>query len=235
MNVVESSKNKITENMIKKTPVTDKNLEHRQIKIEKIDAGVYLYSMGKTTCIGTIKHVISQHPRSKTSPCAATLISRYIMVPGSCTPRATRQYSKGRTIEINNLIKSSFSCVLPLHLYPSTQIYLLADLVSVDGGSRTCAINCLSYCLSKTKLPYVGKPIAVAFGLNAADELVVDLNYEEDSTGHADCPVVFNMPTKKLLNLQMEGKMTREQFLKGFDAALEAAKKIYTHQEKLDI
>ena len=209
-----------------------KNLELRKTQIKNIDQDVYMYSMGKTACIGAIRHVMSQHPRSKTSPYGATIMSRYNMLPGSCTPRATRQYSKGRTIEINNLITSSFSTVLPLHLYPRTQIYLLADMIQLDGGSRTCAINCISYCLLKLKLPHIGIPLAVAYGLNSSKELVLDLNYQEDSKGFADCPVVFNMPSGKLINLQMEGEMTCEQFIRGFNAAYLAIEKLYNKNFK---
>ena len=221
------------------TPVTalnlsgtkKKKLDCRKIEFYEITRGVYSYSMGNTSCIGAIKHVISEHPRSKTSVYNATLWARYIMLPGSCTPRAIRQYSKRRTIEINNLIARSFAAVLPLHLYPNTQIYLLADMVALDGGSRCAAINCLSYALKNSKLPYVGLPIAIAFGLDAQNELVMDLNYVQDSTGLADCPVVFNMPTGKIINMQMQGTMTRDQFIRGLDESLKVARQIYAYQK----
>ena len=108
---------------------------------------------------------------------------------------------------------------------------MMADLVAVDGGSRCVAINALSCCLARLKIPIVGHPVAIAYGINAEGQLICDLDYKQDSEGLADCPIVFNMPTAAVIGLQMQGQMTKDQFMNGMRMALGHAQAIHRIHE----
>ena len=64
------------------------------------------------------------------------------------------------------------------------------------------------------------------------DKLVVDLNGEEDN--NSECDLAFAMlPTKNLVTLlQMDGVITREEFVKLLELAKSSCEKIYEMQKK---
>jgi len=63
-----------------------------------------------------------------------------------------------------------------------------------------------------------------------SETMVVDLAKEEDNFGQADIPLGYVPRTGQIVLLQMDGDLTREQFNKGINMAIDGCKKVYEIQ-----
>jgi exosome complex component RRP41 len=160
---------------------------------------------------------------------ACTVDCRYVMRPWSCNQRFTaRSYSNRRCIEISEVIKRVFYNIIIVEEYAKKQVYLIADMIQTDGGSRITAINALSLSLAKSSISHRALPVGISFGKNADSQMVLDLDGSEDETGLADVPVVFEQPTGKISLLQMEGDLSLQEFTSGLRLAEEKSMQIYS-------
>ena len=63
-------------------------------------------------------------------------------------------------------------------------------------------------------------------------EIVLDLNKDEDNYGESDVPVAI-MPLKNDITLlQMDGYLTREEFIEAVKLAIKGAKAVYQKQRE---
>ena len=117
------------------------------------------------------------------------------------TPRERGSRIGGRTMEIQRLIGRSLRCVTNLPALGERTITLDCDVIQADGGTRCASITgawvALSHALEH--LVYEGKidsnPLldsvaAVSVGI-VAGEMLLDLDYEEDSSADVDMNVVM--------------------------------------------
>ena len=131
--------------------------------------------------------------------------AEYGMLPASCTERIQREAAKGklsgRTQEIQRLIGRSLRSVVDLTALGERAIWIDADVIQGDGGTRTAAITgsfiALAEAVSKLmkqkvilKNPLRDYVAAVSVGLiDGVPSL--DLNYKEDSKAAVDMNVVM--------------------------------------------
>jgi exosome complex component RRP41 len=73
--------------------------------------------------------------------------------------------------------------------------------------------------------------VACAAG-KADDTIVLDLMDEEDKLGKADVPVALMPSLNGITLLQMDGKLTHEEFETAVNMAIEGCKKIYLMQKE---
>jgi len=157
----------------------------------------------------------------------ASLDVRYTMCPFSTATRFTgRPYSNRRSIEISKVIKAVFMSSVSLEEFPKKQIYGITEVIAADGGTRCAAINALSLSLIKSDLPYKDIPLAISFGKDKFENIILDLDYEEDSSGLADVPVVINSYSGDINFIQMEGDLSFEEFKLGITYATDELKKM---------
>jgi ribonuclease PH len=131
--------------------------------------------------------------------------AEYGMLPRSTHTRTDREASRGkqsgRTQEIQRLIGRSLRAVTDLAKLGERQIKIDCDVIQADGGTRTAAITgsyvALHLALRKlvdagtlAALPLTDAVAAVSCGLHG-DRPVLDLDYAEDSTAHADANFVL--------------------------------------------
>ena len=131
--------------------------------------------------------------------------AEYGMLPRSTGERTDREAARGkqsgRTQEIQRLIGRSLRAVTDLTGLGERQIRLDCDVIQADGGTRTAAITgaavalhlALSRLVAKGKLkalPLTDFIAAVSCGI-CDGEAVLDLDYAEDSTAHADANYVL--------------------------------------------
>lgn len=143
------------------------------------------------------------------------LTAEYGMLPGATPQRKPREMRvgkvDGRTYEIQRLIGRSLRAVTDLELLNEKTIWIDCDVIQADGGTRTAAItgsfialhDAVNY-LQKEKL-LVKNPIrsylaAVSVG-KINNELLLDLNYGEDSKAQVDMNVVMT-ETGELVEIQ---------------------------------
>lgn len=130
--------------------------------------------------------------------------AEYGMLPRSTHTRMNREKaaSSGRTQEISRLIGRSLRAAVDLKALGEKQITVDCDVIQADGGTRTAAITggfvamalALKFMQAQGQIStmpirsYVG---AVSVGL-LNNELLLDLNYDEDSACETDMNIVMN-------------------------------------------
>jgi ribonuclease PH len=143
------------------------------------------------------------------------ITAEYGMLPRSTHTRTEREAAKGkvsgRTMEIQRLIGRALRSVCDLSLLGERQIRLDCDVIQADGGTRCAAITgsyvALHFALQglvdsgkMAKLPLSEGLAAVSCGI-CNHQALLDLDYPEDSTAHADANFVMT-DSGKLIELQ---------------------------------
>jgi ribonuclease PH len=133
------------------------------------------------------------------------ITSEYAMIPRateSRTPReATRGRQGGRTMEIQRLIGRSLRAVTDLEALGERTVWIDCDVIRADGGTRTASItgSLVAVALAFQKLerlkalkrfPLKDYVAAVSVGI-VGGEMLLDLNYVEDSNAEVDMNVVM--------------------------------------------
>ena len=178
--------------------------ELRNISIEtnvnKHAEGSALVSFGDTQviCTATIEH---QVPRWMRNSDAGWITAEYGMMPRSTNERMNREAARGkqggRTLEIQRLIGRSLrQAVNPQYLKDKT-ITVDCDVIQADGGTRTASITggCVALFLAiknHLKDHRAIKDYVAAVSLGIVDgEILVDLDYSEDSNAETDMNIVM--------------------------------------------
>src|SRR5437868_10467387 len=133
------------------------------------------------------------------------ITSEYGMLPRATLTRSARDVSKGRpsgrTHEIQRLIGRSLRAVIDLTRLGERTIWVDCDVIQADGGTRTASITgafvALGLALEKlveagtlTSVPLRDFVAAVSIGI-VEGEILLDLNYEEDSRADVDMNFVM--------------------------------------------
>ena len=105
-------------------------------------AGSVLISCGKTVVLCTAS-VESSVPAWLDGKGKGWVTAEYNMLPGSTSPRKTRDRKKvdGRTTEIQRLIGRSLRAVVDLESLGEQMITVDCDVLDADGGTRTTSIT----------------------------------------------------------------------------------------------
>jgi ribonuclease PH len=125
--------------------------------------------------------------------------AEYNMLPGSTSPRKRRDRNKvdGRTTEIQRIIGRSLRAVVDFEALGERTIVVDCDVLEADGGTRTLSITggfmALADALTgleTTSAVLTDSVAAVSVGL-CGSQLLLDLDYEEDSSADVDLNVVM--------------------------------------------
>jgi ribonuclease PH len=106
----------------------------------------------------------------------------------------------GRAREIQRLIGRALRAAIDLDMFGERTVHIDCDVLEADGGTRTASVTggFIALALAVAKLGAAGKlrgPVlrdhvsAVSVG-HVGGELLLDLNYKEDSTARVDLNVV---------------------------------------------
>jgi ribonuclease PH len=166
--------------------------------------GSVLIEMGQTKVICTAT-MEDKAPAFLRNTGRGWLTSEYAMLPGSTQSRTDRESARGRvggrTHEIQRLIGRSLRAVTDLNTFGERTIYIDCDVIQADGGTRTASITGgfvalvdLFRKLQKRglvdRIPVRDYVSAVSVGI-VNDQLLLDLNYEEDSGAEVDMNVIM--------------------------------------------
>ncbi|MEM5814793.1 MAG: exosome complex exonuclease Rrp41 [Candidatus Aenigmatarchaeota archaeon] len=194
----------------------------------KIMCGVY----GPRECI----------PRHDASPYHAIVKCRYMMSPFASLEEHGRSGPSRRSTELSKVIREVFQNLIIAEKVPNTQIDIFLDVLQADGGTRTAAITAASVALANAGIPMKDMVSAIAVG-KADDVLVADLGKYEDNFGQSDMPMAISNRDGRLLLLQMDGLLTKEEIAEMLgmaargcaklnEAQAEALRKFYEHGEE---
>ncbi len=179
------------------------------------------------------------------NPPQGWLTAEYSMLPAATNTRSKRERPSpsGRTQEIQRLIGRALRGVIDLNLAPDRTFYIDCDVLQADGGTRTASITgayvalkmAVDRLLRERRLsnnPLIDSVAAVSVGIKAG-EILVDLNYLEDSSADLDMNVVLT-GEGKLLEIQGTAEkqsFTKDQVVKIIEAAENSLRSIYDLQQ----
>jgi len=198
--------------------------------------GSALIEMGKTRVLvaATIEEKVPSFLKGKST---GWVTAEYAMLPRSTAVRSQRERTPGRTSgrtqEIQRLIGRSLRAVTDLRALGERQIIIDCDVLQADGGTRSAAINggCVALALALKKLmdkgalaemPLKNLAGAVSVGI-VSDEILLDLDYREDSNAAVDMNVV-STDTSRLVEIQASAEQ-RPFHKEEFNTLLQLAEK----------
>lgn len=199
------------------------------LNVNKYAEGSCLIKFGETHVLCTAS-VDTSIPKFAKEAGHGWLTAEYGMLPRSTHERMDREAAKGkqsgRTSEIQRLIGRALRSVVDMTQFPSHQIKIDCDVIQADGGTRTAAITggyvALYQALLHLKklgvfqaLPLTTSVAAISCGIYNG-EVVLDLDYAEDSKADADSNFVIT-GQGHLVEVQGTAEktpFTEEQFLK---------------------
>lgn len=183
--------------------------------------GSALISQGKTRvlCTASIEESV---PRWMSGRGAGWITAEYSLLPASTGQRTQREAStgrqKGRTVEIQRLIGRAIRVVADFQALGERTLWLDCDVLQADGGTR-CAAICGAWVAARRALDRFGlskampgSVAAVSLGI-VGGEVLLDLDYEEDSGAEVDLNVVMT-GDGRLVEVQATAEraaFTREQ------------------------
>jgi len=166
--------------------------------------GSVLMAMGNTRVICTAT-ILDETPPFLKNTGSGWLTAEYAMLPMATAKRSPRESSRGkiggRTHEIQRLIGRSLRAITDLHAFGERTIYIDCDVIQADGGTRTASITgsfvALGALFQKMKasghvsdIPLHDTVAAVSVGV-VNGEILLDLDYREDSQAEVDMNVVM--------------------------------------------
>ncbi len=176
------------------------------------------------------------------------LTAEYSMLPRAGHTRSFRERGgkiSGRTQEIQRLIGRALRTVVDLSKLGERTLWVDCDVLQADGGTRTASITgawvAVADALIKLKergeieeVPLKDYLAAVSVG-KVDNELLLDLNYEEDSKAQVDMTVVAT-GSGKLADIHALGEealFSREEFDNMLTMALDGIEQLVGLQKKL--
>lgn len=232
-------------------PDSRKRRDVRKIKISpgfmKFAEGSCLFEMGNTkiVCTASVEEGVPTFLKGKGT---GWVTAEYSMLPRSCKTRVIREASRGklggRTQEIQRLIGRSLRAVIDLEKLGERTIWMDADVIQADGGTRCASITgcfvALVLALERLKkeniiatLPVSDWVAAISVGIIDGKE-ALDLTYEEDSQASVDMNIVM---TGKGHLIEVQGTAEGKPFSitemnKLIELAKKGMKKVFAAQKK---
>lgn len=163
--------------------------------------GSALIEVGQTRvlCAASVEHGVPPWLRGQGQ---GWVTGEYALLPRATLTRTRRERTgpSGRTQEIQRLIGRALRAALDLTRLGELTITVDCDVLQADGGTRTAAITggyvalVLALNQLRTEGTLTDDPrryavAAVSVGMRSG-ELLLDLDYQEDSTADIDCNIV---------------------------------------------
>lgn len=203
---------------------------HMEVGVLKNADGSAYIEWGKNKILAAVYGPREIHPKHLQRPDMAVLRVRYNMAPFSVEERKKPGPDR-RSVEISKVIRGALEPALLLEMFPRTVIDVFIEVLQADAGTRVAGITVASLALADAGIPMRDLVAACAAG-KIDGEIVLDLNKDEDNYGEADVPVAI-MPMKNDITLlQMDGYLTREEFLEAVRLAIKGAKAVYQKQRE---
>src|SRR5213595_1753146 len=176
--------------------------------------GSVLIELGNTRviCTASVEETVPPFLRNSGK---GWISSEYAMLPRSTLTRTPREVTKGRpsgrTHEIQRLIGRSLRAVVDLEELGERTLWIDCDVIQADGGTRTASITgaFVALGLALERLVEAGtltsaplRDFVAATSIGVVDgEILLDLNYEEDSRAEVDMNLVMT-GGKKIVEIQ---------------------------------
>lgn len=208
--------------------------------------GSVLITVGNTKviCTASIEEKVPPFMRGQGK---GWVTAEYSMLPRATGQRNIRESAKGkitgRTMEIQRLIGRALRAVVDLDVLGERTIWIDCDVIQADGGTRTASITgafvAMTMALHKlyksrkmSKYPIKDFLAATSVGILDDNQVVLDLNYIEDSQAKVDMNVVMtgNGEFVEVQGTGEESTFSYDQLQQLLKAAQEGISELFEHQ-----
>ena len=165
------------------------------------------------------------HPRHLQQNNKAVVQCRYNMAAFSVDERKRPGLDR-RSQEISKVISEAFESVIFAEEFPRTSIDIYIEVLQANAGTRCAGVVAASVALADAGIPMVDLLPAVACG-KVAGRIALDLKKEEDNFGEADLPMALVPQSGRLVLLQMEGHMNREELAQSLELGVRGCHEIH--------
>src|SRR5919201_579281 len=208
--------------------------ELRTVKItvgpaKNADGSAFI-EFGKNKILAAVYGPREVHPKHMALPDRCVLRCRYHMSPFSTDTRKNPAPSR-REVEISKVMREALEPALMLEDYPRAAIDVFVEVLQSDGGSRCAGITAAAVALADAGINMRDLVASCAAG-KIDDKIVLDINDAEDKEGGADMPVAYMPRLEQMTLLQLDGKLTLEQFNECLDKAIGGCKMVYEIQKQ---
>ncbi len=167
----------------------------------KYPEGSVLITQGSTKVIVTAS-VVESVPRFLVDTGTGWITAEYSMLPRATQVRNQRERYRGRSAEIQRMIGRSIRAAFKYEKLGERTIKIDCDVIQADGGTRCASItgafiavfDAMNYLYNQQliyEFPDYKILAAISLGLKD-DQILLDLNYAEDSKADADFNLVMN-------------------------------------------
>ncbi len=203
--------------------------EFREIELKvgmlKRADGSGFFRFGNTQAIAAVYGPRNVHPRHMQNPKKAIIRTRYSMAPFSTEDRVRPGPSR-RSTEISKVTNEALSSVVFFDDYPKTAIDIFIEILQADASTRCAGINAASLALADAGVPM--KDIVCSCSAGKVDgQIVLDVGGIEDQEGEVDLAMAMIPNDDKFVLLQMDGIITKEEFLRALELGKSGCKEIY--------
>ena len=223
-----------------------KNDEMREVRVTKNyimhPEGSVLIEFGNTKfiCNATVEEKIPPFLRGSGT---GWITAEYSMLPRATNNRVQREASKGklagRTMEIQRLIGRALRSSIDLSKLGERTIIIDCDVIQADGGTRTASITgaylAMELAIEKliderklNEIPIISKVAAISVG-KIKNDILLDLEYEEDSKADVDMNIVMN-DKGEFIEIQGTGEeatFTQDDLMKFIEISKNAFEKLF--------
>ena len=223
-----------------------KNDEMREVRVTKNyimhPEGSVLIEFGNTKviCNATVEEKIPPFLRGSGT---GWITAEYSMLPRATNNRVQREASKGkiagRTMEIQRLIGRALRSSIDLGKLGERTIIIDCDVIQADGGTRTASITgaylAMELAIEKliderklNEIPIISKVAAISVG-KIKNEILLDLEYEEDSKADVDMNIIMN-DKGEFIEIQGTGEeatFTQDDLMKFIEVSKNAYEKLF--------
>jgi len=196
--------------------------------------GSAMFQFGPTIAIAAVYGPKKMHPQHSQDPEKGTLRCNYNMLSFSVEDRIRPGPSR-RSTEISKITEWALEPVLMIDQFPNQVIDVHIHILQASASTRCAGINAAAMALAHAGIPM--RDIVSSISVGKIDkQLIVDVNKYEDSVfdegeGATDIPFTFT-GDGKISHLQLDGKITPEDFKTVMNLAREGSKKVYEVQKQ---
>lgn len=226
--------------------------ELRPIRINpcflKFPEGSVLIEVGdtKVICTASVEEKVPPFLRGEKR---GWITAEYAMLPRATEQRTVREVTRGkisgRSSEIQRLIGRALRSVVDLKALGERTVWIDCDVIQADGGTRTAAISGAFIALYQAlaglvkrgaiaELPVTDYLAATSVGI-VSGQILLDLNYAEDSAAEVDMNLVMT-GNGRIVEIQGTAEGTpfvRQTLEEMFTLAAKGVEEIVSYQKKL--
>ncbi|MEK6852285.1 MAG: exosome complex exonuclease Rrp41 [Nanoarchaeota archaeon] len=203
--------------------------------IENATGSAY-FAFGDTKAIAAVYGPRTLYPQHRQDPTQGVLRCIYDMLSFSVAERKRPGPSR-RSVEISMVTEKALIPTLQLKKFPSSVVDVFIMIMEANAGTRTAGINAASLALAHSGVPMLDLVASVSVG-KIGNKLCVDLIKEEEDYSEngeksaTDIPVAMLPRFNKFSLLQLDGKISKEEFNTALKMSRDACHKIYEVQKK---